>query len=102
MMKITITEPAQDDLTNIKLYIKKDSPYYADVFIQKIFKAIENLSLFPMIGRMVPETGKETIREIIFQNYRVIYRLDPDEIFILTVFHSSRDLSNPDNIQKIQ
>lgn len=37
----------------------------------------------------------EHIREVIYQGYRIVYRLRPDTIEIVTVVHGSRDLSNP-------
>lgn len=35
----------------------------------------------------------ESIREILFQNYRIIYRAESHRILILTVIHAARDLS---------
>jgi plasmid stabilization system protein ParE len=42
---------------------------------------------------MVPEAEEENIRELLFQNYRIIYRVGTDSILILTVIHGARDLS---------
>jgi mRNA-degrading endonuclease RelE of RelBE toxin-antitoxin system len=44
----------------------------------------------------MPEFGIETIREIIYHDYRIVYSIDsPKTIIILTVFHGSRLLSQP-------
>src|SRR3712207_8332183 len=45
---------------------------------------------FPYSGRIVPEIGREDIREIIIQSYRAIYRILPDDAEILTVHHGAR------------
>ncbi|MCC5668610.1 type II toxin-antitoxin system RelE/ParE family toxin [Nostoc sp. CHAB 5784] len=45
-----------------------------------------------MSGRVVPEIAQEDIREIIFGNYRIVYLVSDDQVNILTVFHSSRQL----------
>lgn len=45
---------------------------------------------------MVPEAGRENVRELIFQGYRIIYRPLVDRIQILTVIHGSRDLTRMD------
>ena len=37
-MKIKWTEPSKRDLENIYEYIKKDSEYYAKIFIEKIIR----------------------------------------------------------------
>lgn len=46
----------------------------------------------PLIGRIIPEFQDVNLREIIFQNYWIIYRIKRDiDIEILTVIHSARD-----------
>lgn len=68
-------------------------PNYARRFVEKIFKAVEKLTDHPKIGRRVPEADRNDVRELIFQNYRIIYLTRPDSIYIVTVIHGSRDLS---------
>jgi hypothetical protein len=44
---------------------------------------------------VVPEIGEENIREIIFFNYRIIYRIEKVEsITVLGVIHPARDMNN--------
>ena len=43
---------------------------------------------------MVPEVGRDEIREIIVQSYRIIYRVLPDEVEILTIHHGARLLGD--------
>ena len=92
-MKIVWTEPTSTDLENIKNFIKKDSDYFAEIFPLKIIKAVDVLEDNPEIGRIVPEFNKKYIREIIFKNYRIIYKIYNDAVYILTVIHSARDLT---------
>jgi len=92
-MELEWTNLALDDLENIRDYIGKDSPYYAKQFIERIFDAAENLQDHPKIGRPVPETDRDDVRELIFQSYRIIYRTKPDRVQIVTVIHGSRDLA---------
>jgi plasmid stabilization system protein ParE len=54
-MKILWTEPAIEDLRNLHGYIAKDSEIYASNFVQRLILAVEKLSVFPRLGRMVPE-----------------------------------------------
>ncbi len=95
-MKIKWTDPSVRDLENIYEYIKKDSEYYAAIFVEKIIKAPEILVKYPEIGRIVPEYEEETLRELIISPYRIIYRINIDFVSILTVIHSSRDLEQID------
>lgn len=41
-------------------------------------------------GRVVPEFNQETIRELIIENYRLVYRIHAATIEILTVFEGHR------------
>ncbi|MCM2357649.1 MAG: type II toxin-antitoxin system RelE/ParE family toxin [Geobacteraceae bacterium] len=91
-MKIEWAEPALLDLEGIRDYIRKDSEYYARRFVEKIVAAVEKLAKFPGIGRHVPEADDETIRELIFRDYRIMYRLEQRRVLVLTVIHGARDL----------
>lgn len=93
-MKIRWTESAVEDLENIKNYISKDSEYYGLIMIGRILGAVEKLSRFPDVGRVVPEMRDANIREILFHNYRIIYKKDEGCILILAIVHGARDLEN--------
>jgi toxin ParE1/3/4 len=92
-MKLEWTEPAVLDLESIRDYITKDSAYYAARFVARIIEAAETLPSQPRMGRVVPEADDDAIRELLFQNYRIIYRAESDRILILTVVHGGRDMS---------
>lgn len=92
MRKLIWTEPALSDLEAIFEYIAKDSEYYASSFLEELIQKPEDLIDFPEMGRIVPEYDRSDIRELIFQNYRIIYSIDDVSITILTVIHGKRDL----------
>ena len=93
-MKIVWTEPAIADLESIHEYIARDSEYYANRFIEKIIKSVEKLQKFPKIGRRVPETTEAFVRELLFYNYRIIYKIESKRVIILTTVHGGRDLGS--------
>lgn len=94
-MKIEWTAPAVDDLTGVRDHIARDSELYAGRFVGRILDAVEKLASFPEMGRKVPEAEEqEAVREILFQGYRIIYRLKPEKVQILSVLHGSRDLAH--------
>jgi len=93
-MKIKWTIPAFDDLESIREYIGRDSEVYATSFIEKVLQAVEVLEEFPKIGRKVPEVNDPIIRELIFRNYRIMYRIHHDAVQIIAVVHGSRDINN--------
>ena len=83
---------ALDDLEAICLFIARDSPNVARVFARKAFYKTDQLARFPDMGRIVPEWEDRTVREVILFSYRIIYRVLPSEVQILTVHHGARPL----------
>ena len=90
MAEVTWTQQALDDLEAVCLYIARDAPGYATVFAERAFRAVAHLEEFPRSGRIVPEIRHDDIREVILQSYRIIYRVRPDEVEILTIHHGAR------------
>jgi toxin ParE1/3/4 len=87
---------SERELTQLRDYIAQDSPFYARQFTERLVRAVERLPLLPRSGRMVPEAGfQDAIREVIFQGYRIIYRIHSEQLLqIVTVVHRARDLAN--------
>ena len=92
MKKIEWTRSALRDATNLRDYIARDSEAYADRFVERMIEAVEKAAAFPLIGRQVPEADDETIREILYRKYRVVYRVEPGRVLVLMVIHGARDL----------
>ncbi len=91
-MKIVWTEPAVKDLRELHAYIARDSETYASGFVERIILAADRLVDYPKVGRVVPETNDEDVRELLYQRYRIIYRVKGDRIEMLSVIHGARDL----------
>ena len=89
-MRVIWTPLALDRLEEIKATIARDKPMAAQRWAGQVFEKTEKLAAFPRQGRMVPEARREEIREIVHGNYRIMYRLEAEAIFILTVRHGSR------------
>ena len=94
MVKIIWTQRSLTDLRSIAEYISKDSVKYASLTLERIIDVTKHLETNPRIGRMVPEIGKnDKIREIIFGNFRIIYKITSTlTVHILTVHHSAKRL----------
>lgn len=91
-MKIITKEVAKQDLLQIKWYIAQDSIFYADKTVNEINKRIENLLLFPEIGKVIDKD--ENIRQIIYKSYKILYKFDSKNIYILHIIHHSRNILN--------
>jgi len=75
-------------------YIAEDSKYYSALFAKKIISIVKAIPQFPKAGRVVPEYNDENLREKIFENYRIVYRIKEEVIEIVTICHGSRLLEN--------
>jgi plasmid stabilization system protein ParE len=89
------TDPALDDLRAIKDYIAKSDPAAAQRFCTALYDSTDRLRLFPKSGQVVPEFGREDVREIIFRDYRILYKCVPGACYVAVVVHGSSDLHRP-------
>ena len=90
MTRLRWSPRSVDDLEAIRGFIARDSSQYADLVIQRIVAAADRLTQFPEIGRIVPEVGEPRLRELVVRPFRVVYRLRPELVEVVTVFRSSR------------
>ena len=94
MVRINWTFQANDDLKAIAKYISKDSKRYAKFQVIRLKNRTRVLKIQIRLGKIVPEISKENIRELIEGSYRIIYKIVEDnQIDILTIHHSARDLT---------
>ncbi len=90
-MKILWTREALRQLTEIEDFIAKDSAERAAKFVDELVAHAEAvLPGEPRIGRTVPEISNPDIRELIFNKYRIVYRINKNNVEILTVFEGHR------------
>jgi len=78
------------DLRGIGDFIARDDPEAARRWVLKLTRAAERAKAFPESGRIVPEAGRREIREILVRNYRIVYRIRPGRVEVLTVFEGHR------------
>lgn len=88
--RVSWSPGAIKDLEEIAAFIAKDSLTYAKSVVRKVVAATRQLAAFPNSGRVVPELGNESTRELFAYSYRIIYRVQPDEILVVAVVHGRR------------
>ena len=83
---------AQEDLKGVIDYIRHENPVAAENISRAIVERTELLASFPEMGRIVPERADPQIRELVYQNYRIIYRLRPTGhiLEIIRIWHGAR------------
>ena len=92
MIEVRWTDQAIEHLAAIKDFISQDSSAYAQAVVGRLYQSVGQLAQFPDSGRMVPESGRPEIRELVRPPYRIVYRRRPELVAILLVFLSSLPL----------
>lgn len=85
-MQIIKTKRFNDELLQIYDFIAQDSIPRADKFRNELENSLENLSNFPKKYRKSIKSDDESIRDLIFKEYVVPYKIYENEIFILGIF----------------
>jgi toxin ParE1/3/4 len=95
MGKIRWTEKASSNLEGLFQYISRDSMLYAARYVKALVGATKRLETMPRSGRVVPELDDPELREVIYGNHRIVYRVAGrgEDIEILAVVHGARDMS---------
>ena len=97
-MELRIAQSALEDLQAIQEYYKEqDVPHVGDDFVAIILKRCEMLQVHPDAGRVVPEFNMEHIRELIHPPFRVVYLRQAEEVVLIRIWRSERELELPEN-----
>jgi addiction module RelE/StbE family toxin len=91
-MKIIWSPLAVDRASEIAEYIAQDNPTAAENWVNAVFTKVEQLTTFPETGRIVPEINNYFFRELIYGNYRIIYRIEEKRVSILSIRHGKQIL----------
>ena len=90
--KVIFTPQSLNDLEVIVTFIAKNNSDRARTFGNELIDRALSVAVFPERGRVVPEIGDRSVREIIHGAYRIIYEIFQDQqaIFVLRFWHGAR------------
>lgn len=91
---------AVDRMTQIALHIAIERPDAAARWVERVLALVDGLAEQPLRGRRVPESKNPGVRELLFGEYRIFYRVTSGEVEIVNVRHGRRrfdpgDLAEP-------
>ena len=89
-MKLRWTRRARRDLVDIARYIGRDKPEAARRWVARLRQCARAVAELPESGRRVPETAREDVREVLVRSYRIVYLIDAETVWILTLFEGHR------------
>lgn len=82
-MEIRFTESFQNRFLNQVVYIAKDSPSRARKFHKELLSAIKKISKNPYIYRKSIYFDDDSIRDLIFKGYTVVFIVEQN---VITIF----------------
>ena len=95
-MKIYWSPLAVERLEDIYDYIAQDNISAASNLVENIFTKVESLLENVNLGRVVPESNRQNIRELFEGEYRIIYRIENKYISVLTIRNFKQLLPDTD------
>ena len=91
--KIRFADSALADLEAIRAWYAEQGVEGAGTrLVGDIVGRIEYLADHPEMGRVVPEFGQTSLRELIHRPFRIVYRRDSSTVRIVRVWRSERRL----------
>ena len=101
MGKIVWTKRASRQLERTIKYIREEQGLsYAETVLNRILSTTKLLDGAPKMGKIEPllEHKKSEYRFLVVWKYKIIYRVEEDEVVISRVFHTSR---NPNRLKGV-
>jgi toxin ParE1/3/4 len=59
--------------------------------LERALQVAEDLSTLSERGRIVPELGDPTARELFVHQYRLMYRVEESQVTVFAFLHGARD-----------
>jgi toxin ParE1/3/4 len=91
MGQVIWSPSALEDIEQVAQFIARDSADQAALFVSRLTEATDRLASVPLSGRIIQEIGHPDCREIIYGAYRIMYRVQEEDVWITGVVHGARD-----------
>ena len=93
-MVVIWTENAKKDLQNYKQNSNIITDNKVENYITSLIKYVDSLSNFNKLGKFLFNRHGFEIRQLLYNFHRIFYAIGKDKIFILSISHTSRNMSN--------
>ena len=95
---IRLAESAVRDLEELRFwYAGQGAAEAGERALKRILDSIRRLGELPSLGRIVPEFGQRSLRELIRPPFRIVYRREPEGVSIVRIWRSERLLEVPED-----
>jgi toxin ParE1/3/4 len=94
MAQLIWTESALFDLNDIAEYIALENPSAAKALVRHLFLSVGRLEEHPSSGKFPAEIEGKRYREVVSGPCRIFYRYTHNQVIVLYVMRSERQLRN--------
>ena len=91
--QVVWAESARDALDEVLGDIAAHSPDGATRVLVRALETAESLAALAERGRMVPEVGDASLRELFVYDYRLLYHVHDGRVVIRAFLHGARDFA---------
>lgn len=94
---IRLAASAVQDLGELRRwYAEQGVPEAGERPLGRLLESIGRLADLADMGRVVPEFGQDSLRELVRPPFRIVYRREPEGVSVVRVWRSERVLEMPE------
>lgn len=95
--RVEITDQAHAEADEAYQWIARDSPQNAARWYYGLMDAVNTLGTFPLRCVLAPESEafNREIRQLLYQNYRILFTIQERVVYILHIRHGARSYVTP-------
>ena len=90
-MVVIWTERSKVDLRNFLHNIREGTSKSATHYISNLTKYVDSLEDNPFLGKPYSKLISINLRQLVYRKHKILYTISGNQIFILSVLHTSRD-----------
>lgn len=85
-MKVNFSQSSKEFIFKLRNHISKDSPSRATQYTTKLVSRIKDMLQHPYVGKVNTTFDDETIREIVLDGIKIIYKIYPKSVVVLMIY----------------
>ena len=94
MRRPTIAPAAKQDIKDIRAYLRRAAgPSVEKLLYGKLKEAVGLIGRHPGIGHLREDFTRSPLRYWLVYSYFIVYRFTSDQVEIVLILHTSRDIS---------
>ena len=85
-MRVNFSHDSKEFIFKLKSHISKDNPNRAKSYTTKLVARIRDMLQYPYIGKVNATFDNDSIREIILDGIKIIYKIYPKSVGVVMIY----------------